>query len=234
MAPPTLLLPLDTPAVPVLNLVVPPGGEASLRVLSLLGVTNLLEDKGQPPLELPGVHLAYDGPDATIYTNDNALPRTWLVADQQVLKGDTAELDRIGSSTFDPHKVVLTAQPIAGLPANDPSAVSPGQARITDYQPERVAIDARANRASELVLSDTYYPGWNVTVNGRSSRIDEVDYLLRGVRVPAGNDVIVFTYDPTSFRAGWIVSLVASLSVILSVVVYLRRRRMKSAVLPDA
>jgi uncharacterized membrane protein YfhO len=84
------------------------------------------------------------------------------------------------------------------------------------------------------VLSDTYYPGWNVTVNGRSSRIDEVDYLLRGVRVPAGNDVIVFTYDPTSFRAGWIVSLVASLSVILAVVVYLRRRRMKSPVLPDA
>jgi hypothetical protein len=226
VAPPTLLLPLDTPAVPILNLVVPPGGAASLRVLSLLGVTDLLEGKDEPPLKLPGVHLAYDGPDATIYTNDNALPRTWLVADQQVVKGDAAELARVGSAGFDPRKVLLTAEPIPGLSDSDSGDVSPGDAHITDYQAEQVTIDAQVNRPSELVLSDTYYPGWDVTVNGRPSRIDEVDYLLRGVEVPAGNDRIVFTYDPTSFRAGWIVSLVSSLSLLAAVVVvFLRRRR---------
>jgi Bacterial membrane protein YfhO len=231
VGPPTPLLPLDTPAVPILNLVLPPGGAASLRVLSLLGVTDFLEEKGETPLQMPGMHLAYDGPDATIYANDNALPRTWLVADQQVLKGDTPELDRIGSAGFDPRNVVLTAQRIPGIPEGDPSAASPGGARITDYQAQQVTIDADVKRPSELVLSDTYYPGWKVTVNGRPSQIDEVDYLLRGVRVPAGDDRIVFTYDPSSFRTGWIISLVSSLSVLGAVmaVVFRRRRTLSHA-----
>ena len=42
--------------------------------------------------------------------------------------------------------------------------------------------------------------------------ISPVDYLLRGVAVPAGHDRIVFTYDPASFRIGWIVSLGRHLS----------------------
>ena len=77
VAPPTPLLPLDTPAVPVLDLEFHP---AALRILSLMGVTDILEQKAEKPLELPGVHVAYDGPDATVYANDNALPRTWLVS----------------------------------------------------------------------------------------------------------------------------------------------------------
>ena len=32
------------------------------------------------------MHVVYNGPDATIYENDNALPRTWLVGGQQVVK----------------------------------------------------------------------------------------------------------------------------------------------------
>jgi uncharacterized membrane protein YfhO len=88
-----------------------------------------------------------------------------------------------------------------------------------------VSITARASRPAELVLSDTYYPGWKVTVNGRPARINPVDYALRGVAVPAGNDRIVFTYDPASFRVGWMISLAAALVVAIAlVVVFLRRR----------
>ena len=96
----------------------------------------------------------------------------------------------------------------------DPAALHPGTALITDYGAEQVTIDAHASRSSELVLSDTYYPGWTVTVNGRPAAIDEVDYLLRGVHVPAGNDRIVFTYDPSSFPRAGCVSLVASVLVV--------------------
>ena len=99
VGPPTPLLPLDTAAVPILQLVLEP---ASLRILSLLGVTDLLEQKGEMPLHMPGVHVAYDGPDATIYANDNALPRTWLVGGEQVVSGDQAQLTAVGSAGFDP------------------------------------------------------------------------------------------------------------------------------------
>ncbi len=230
VGPPTPLLPLDTAAVPILQLVLEP---ASLRILSLMGVTSLLEPKGEVPLQMPGVHLAYDGPDTTIYANDNALPRTWLVGGEQVVNGDHAQLNAVGALGFDPRRVVITGQVLPGLAADDPGGGSPGTARITDYGAEQVTIGTpHANRSSELVLSDTYYPGWNVTVNGRPARIDEVNYLFRGVHVPAGEDRIVFTYDPQSFKTGWAISLAAAVIVIGAVIIGLRRRRVRAHVPP--
>jgi uncharacterized membrane protein YfhO len=88
-----------------------------------------------------------------------------------------------------------------------------------------VTIEAHAARASELVLSDTYYPGWQVTVNGRPAPIDRVDYMFRGVPVPAGTDRVVFTYNPSSFRIGWMVSLGATVVVVAAVIVGLVERR---------
>jgi hypothetical protein len=231
VAPPTPLLPLDTPAVPVLNLELQP---ASLRILSLMGVTDILEQKAEKPLQLPGVHVTYDGPDATIYANDNALPRTWLVSDQLVEPDNKTALTVLGSAAFDPRQVALTSQALPGLSetggARAPAGQSsPGTARIVHYRAQQVTIDAQASRASELVLSDTYYPGWHVTVNGRPARLDRVDYMFRGVPVPAGTDHIVFTYDPSSFRLGWMISLGAVVVLLITVGVGLPRRRRTAA-----
>jgi Bacterial membrane protein YfhO len=225
VAPATPLLPLDTPAVPILEIQLQPSGPPAMRVLSLLGVRDLLEQKGESPLQMPGLHLVYDGADATIYQNDNALPRTWLVADQDVIKSDTAELTAVASTGFNPRSEVITGSDIPGIPENDPDATSPGTAEIADYQAQQVTIDADPSRAAELVLSDTYYPGWSATVNGRPVDIHEVDYLLRGVSVPPGNDRIVFTYNPSSFREGWITSLASTVVLVAATVVGLRRRR---------
>jgi hypothetical protein len=225
IAPATPLLPLDTPAVPTLEIQLQPSGPPAMRVLSLLGVRDLLVQKGGSPLQMSGLHVVYDGSDATIYQNDNALPRTWLVADQEVIGGDTPELTAVASTSFDPRTEVITGSAIPGISEDDQDAASPGTAQISDYQAQQVTIVAHASRASELVLSDTYYPGWKVTVNGRPSNIDEVDYLLRGVTVPAGTDRIVFTYDPSSFQKGWITTLVASVVLIAASVIGLRRRK---------
>jgi uncharacterized membrane protein YfhO len=49
--------------------------------------------------------------------------------------------------------------------------------------------------------------------------------MFRGVPIPAGNDRIVFTYDPASFRIGWMISLGATVVLVATVTVGLRRRR---------
>lgn len=227
VAPPTPLLPVDTPSVPL----DPQGGLApdTMRILSLFGVRDILEQKHEPPLAVPGLRLAYDGPDATVYSNPAALPRTWLVTGQRVVKSSGQALSLIGSAGFDPRKDVITEHRLPGLSSSPTSGAAPGTAGITYYGAERVTITARANRPAELVLSDTYYPGWHVTVNGHSEPIERVDYLLRGVAVPAGTDHIVFTYAPSSFLEGWILSLSATVVLVAAVAVtlllLLRRRR---------
>jgi len=47
-----------------------------------------------------------------------------------------------------------------------------------------------------LVLRDTFLHGWNVHINGNQVPINRVDVLFRGVEVPAGEQEIVFRYEP--------------------------------------
>ncbi len=214
---PTPLLPLDTTKVDL--------SPQSLRILSLFGVRDLLQQQGEPPPGLPGLRQVYDGSDATIYANDGALPRTWLAAGQQVVRGENQALDAISSSAFDPRRVVVTEQPLPQLAQGDPGGAPPGTAAITRYGSSQVDIAAHADRTSELVLSDTSYPGWQATVDGRSTRLDRVDYLLRGVPLPPGNHRVELSYHPNSWRIGWIVSLVALVTVAGAALVGLRGRR---------
>jgi uncharacterized membrane protein YfhO len=54
--------------------------------------------------------------------------------------------------------------------------------------------------------------------------IERVDYLIRGVPVPAGVHRVEFSYRPVSWRVGWIVSLLALLVLAGLTVVGVRRR----------
>ena len=56
-----------------------------------------------------------------------------------------------------------------------------------------------------LVLTDTYYPGWQATVDGTPVEILPANHAFRAVPLDSGEHRVVFEYDPLSFRLGaWI------------------------------
>jgi hypothetical protein len=213
---------------------IPPTGRAepterSVRGMSLLSVSDIMQDPHDPPVDLPGLRVVYDEADARIYRNENALPRTFLVGAQKVVDdGDDAELAAATDPSFDARDVAITEEPVEGIPTS-PQGGSPGNARFASYEDERVVIDADARRRSMLVLTDVDYPGWKAKVDGKDAEIERVDYLLRGIVVPAGSHRVELTYEPLSFRVGWIVSVLALFAVAAAAVVGLRRRRVRGA-----
>ena len=87
-----------------------------------------------------------------------------------------------------------------------------------------MVVEAQADRPALLVLTDSWYPGWKATVDGEPTEIERVDYLIRGVPVPAGSHTVEFTYEPASWRAGWIVSALALLTILVAAGIGWRRR----------
>ena len=198
----------------------------SLRALNLLSVSDVLTSPGEKPLTEPGLQPVYRGRDATVYTNSGALPRVFMVDRQHVVGGAGAALAAATAPGFDGRRVAITEHPVPGIAQdNGTAAPAPGSARLVSYGAENISIDATAQRPSLLVLTDVYYPGWTVTVDGHSAPIERVDYLLRGVPISAGTHRIEFRYQPASFTAGWIISLISTLAVIAAAVVGWRRRR---------
>jgi hypothetical protein len=198
----------------------------ALRTASLLSVADLIQDPTDPPVRLPGLRLAYSGRDARVYRNDRALPRTFLVDRQRTVDGADAALAAVTHPRFDGRRVAVTERAVPDVPQDDGGArARAGTARLVSYSDERVVARADVARTSLLVLTDVHFPGWKATVDGRPATIERVDYLLRGVKVPAGAHTVEFRYEPASWRAGWIVSAVAALAIAATALAGLRARR---------
>ncbi len=89
-----------------------------------------------------------------------------------------------------------------------------GEVRLTSFEPNRLVVDARLKRASFIVLSEVYYPGWEALIDGRPAPLLRADYILRAVPVPAGKHEIVVRFRPKVLLWGSAVSLLALATVI--------------------
>jgi uncharacterized membrane protein YfhO len=58
-----------------------------------------------------------------------------------------------------------------------------------------------------VVLSDTFYPGWEVTIDGRPATIYEAYSSIRGVVTPKGKHWIEMRYRPWSVYLGFLMTL---------------------------
>lgn len=85
-----------------------------------------------------------------------------------------------------------------------------GIAEIVAYRPQEVKITYRSDTAGNLVLTDSWFPGWKVWVNGVESVGSMHEPIFRQVAVPPGSGEVVWKYVPDSFKLGLYVSLCAS------------------------
>jgi hypothetical protein len=203
---------------------------AALRGLGVLGVEHLLQNRRDDPL--PDLQTSYDGSDARIYRNPYALPRAFLVDRQVVARDGDAALALLTSEGFPTRTVAVTEERLPGLATGTGGGASAGSARLAEDERERVVVETDAERPALLVLTDTWYPGWKAEVDGEEVPIERVDYVLRGVSVPAGRHRVEFTYRPASVRAGFAVSGAALLTIAAAALLGWRRRRAAARPVP--
>jgi uncharacterized membrane protein YfhO len=59
-----------------------------------------------------------------------------------------------------------------------------------------------------VILSDTWFPGWHATVDGKPARIYEAYGVLRGVVVERGSHIIEMAYRPASVIWGGVLTAI--------------------------
>jgi membrane protein YfhO len=209
---------LDTAASGAFRVTAP----VTSAVFDLLGIRYLMLAPGAPS---PAAHLVrdYDGPDATVYRNDRALPRAFLVSRARTCLDDAAALRLLHDGALDPRQEVLIAG-CDGAPPGGAGAGAAGSAEIESYAPERVVIDATAGAPAYLVLTDAWFPGWRAWVDGAEQPVWRANHALRAVWLQPGRHRVVFRYEPASFRIGLLVSVLAALAVAALLVASARRR----------
>jgi hypothetical protein len=130
--------------------------------------------------------------------NPEALGPCWFVKAIDYKKSPADVMKAL--SNFNPKDTVIIEESLkSGLAAN---AVKDSASFIKMVKNDNDIVDYRSSskNAEFAVFSEVYYDaGWVATIDGKESPILRVNYVLRGLQIPAGEHQIRFEFKPASF-----------------------------------
>jgi len=164
--------------------------------------------------------------DWQLRRNRAAYPRAWIVHSARVRSpalsaGDRSRLLTTLLYMNDPiwrngERPVLDLRQTALIEVDDKNSlkgfISPTPVGalesvvIVKNEPGRVELLARLERPGLVILADTFYPGWRLTIDGKTEPIYRANLLMRAAAVPIGEHKLTYTYEPWSVRVGAFVS----------------------------
>ncbi|HMZ46202.1 MAG TPA: YfhO family protein [Chitinophagaceae bacterium] len=81
-------------------------------------------------------------------------------------------------------------------------------------QNDVITYKSKANTEQFAVFSEIYYnKGWNAYIDGKLTPYAKVNYVLRGMPIPAGEHEIMFKFEPKSHALGWKFSGIAEMLI---------------------
>ncbi|MFZ5845557.1 MAG: YfhO family protein [Patescibacteria group bacterium] len=192
------------------------------RLLNALNVRYILDrtENGSTQKTFPAdlFTSVYHENDWRILENRKAAARVYLVSD--VITYQTAdEFERIFfSPQFNPASAVLLEETLPVTSSLDPQA----SAQLISYGENQLRVRTESKSPAVLVVTDTYYPGWQAQIDGKPTRIYRANWALRAVGVAAGVHEIELRYQPVSFSTGLVISMISIL--LLTILVWYRHR----------
>ncbi len=93
-----------------------------------------------------------------------------------------------------------------------------GSIKLVSYQPNELVYETETKAEEFAVFSEIYYPkGWNAYVDGQLKPHAGVDYVLRGMLVPAGKHKIEFKFEPKTYTTGNTIAMLGSVLLLITI-----------------
>ncbi|MCX6138247.1 MAG: YfhO family protein, partial [Ignavibacteriales bacterium] len=169
----------------------------------------------------------YREADKMVFYNRASMPRTFFV-DRYEVAGGIDILNRIKSMSFNPRQIAFVMED-PHLKIDPPQPGSSAQFIRSGIQDLEMKVNATGNNL--LFVSETYYPeGWKAFVDNVETPILKLNYLFRGVVVPAGVHTVTMKFQPHGFALGKTMSLGFNILVLLGFAAlgameYLKKRK---------
>lgn len=142
-----------------------------------------------------------DGPPQA-RRNPYALGNAWLVNSYRIVENANEELEALND--FDPATEAIIDKRFESYVSGKSFVPDSGdQISLTSYHPNRLSYSTRAGSEQLAVFSEIYYEkGWKSFVDGEEVPHFRVNYILRGMILPAGEHTIEFRFEPRSYYIG--------------------------------
>ncbi|NUN70021.1 MAG: YfhO family protein [Bacteroidetes bacterium] len=182
-------------------------------VWGLMNVRYILSDRQDSNSVMVPV---FAGQGRVVHYNRTELPRAFFVNRYEVATG-LEILNKIKGMEFNPMDVAYVMDD-PGVKIQPPG--SGAKAEYIRYGIQDLALKVTATGDNLLFLSEAWYPeGWKAYIDDVETPIHRVNYMFRGVVVPAGEHVLTMKFEPTGFVLGRSLSLGLNLLVVIGLLV---------------
>jgi hypothetical protein len=133
--------------------------------------------------------------------NPGAFGPCWLVKGITYVGNGDEEMQALDSVNL--RDTVIIQKKYGSLVPFQPVPDTTASLRLVDNLLEKIDYKFSAKTNQFAVFSEIYYDkGWDVYLDGKKVDYLRVDYLLRGMPVPAGEHTIEFRFEPHSYKLG--------------------------------
>lgn len=191
-------------------------------VLSRMGILNMLNTR-----------YIIVNPNAQPIINPHHLGFAWFVDKAVIVENADEEIQRVGE--IDPKHEATVDKRFAHLLKSIELSKRDTTATIqrTNITPNEVSFTVNTSTPQLAVISEVWYPEWEVYIDGKKADLLRVNYVLRGVVVPAGAKEITMKIHPRAFIMSSWISLASSIlllgAIAIALFFFFRNRKNQSA-----
>ncbi|GAA3606714.1 YfhO family protein [Flavivirga amylovorans] len=147
------------------------------------------------------------------YKNNEANGNAWFIQSLQKVESANEEIKQLDSlpnkikAIYSSHKALETLKDIKQKYVVDSLATID----LVEVTPNYLKYTSKNSNEGFAVFSEIYYGnGWKTFVDGEECSHMRVNYILRGMQIPAGSHTIEFKFDPEVVKTGSRIALASS------------------------
>jgi hypothetical protein len=170
----------------------------NIGVINMMNVKYIIQNNN-------GNNVALNNP----YTNGNS----WFVDKVQTAQTADDEIMLLDSLNLKKQAVVQFGQ---GEIKESYKLDSLASIKLSSYKPNHLLYESSNANDGFAIFSEVYYKnGWNAYINNELLPHFRVNYLLRGLPIPKGKNIIEFKFEPQVIKTGSSIALASSIGFIL-------------------
>jgi len=128
---------------------------------------------------------------STVQQNPDALGNAWFVDSLLWVDSPDDEIHALG--TLNPATMAVVEKTWKENVTVEPVVVGDSASIVmTQYTPGKLTYQSHSDKARVAVFSEVFYKTWRATIDGQPANPIRVNYILRGLEIPAGQHEVVF------------------------------------------
>ncbi len=181
-------------------------GKGNMQVFNMLN-TKYFIGKGQNGQEMPQL-------------NPSAMGNAWMVDTVQWVNSPREEIMALKSFNAHTTAIIDASKFKNSVSKNFFEKDSSAKISLTKNDMDVLEYSYNATKEQLVVFSEVFYAdtkgkGWQAYLDDKPVEHFRVNYILRGIVVPAGNHKIVFKFEPKAFLQGQTISFIGSIALLL-------------------